>query len=75
LHKNLCFGDYNKDYKTEYVGEYKTEHAQNKVWHTTDGNPKMIVDLCTRLSKEDMPKLRTYSVGAAHIPACILRNV
>jgi hypothetical protein len=35
----------------------------------------MIVDLCTRLSKENVLKLRTYSVGAAHIPACILRNV
>jgi hypothetical protein len=75
LYKNLYLGDYSKDYKSEYVGEYKAEHAQNKVWDTTEGNPKMIVDLCTRLSKEDVLKFRTYSVGAAHIPACILRNV
>jgi hypothetical protein len=34
----------------------------------------MIVDLWTRLSKENVLKLRTYSVGAAHILACILRK-
>ena len=65
MHKNLYFGYYNKDYKSEYVGEYKAEHAQNKVWDTTEGNPKMIVDLCTLLSKENVLKLRTYSVGAS----------
>jgi hypothetical protein len=68
LHKNLYFGDYNKDYKSEYVGEYKTEHAQNKVWDTTEGP-------FNRLSKENVLKRRTYSVGAAHIPACIGVNV
>ena len=29
------------------------EHARNKVWDIAQGNPKMIVELCTRLSKED----------------------
>jgi hypothetical protein len=29
------------------------EHARNKVWDIAQGNPKMIVELCTRLSKEE----------------------
>lgn len=30
------------------------EHARNKVYDTSEGNPKMIVELCHRLSKEDV---------------------
>ena len=29
------------------------EHARNKVWDIAQGNPKMTIELCTRLSKED----------------------
>jgi integrase/recombinase XerD len=29
------------------------EHARNKIYDTAEGNPKMIVELCQRLSKED----------------------
>jgi integrase/recombinase XerD len=39
---------------TDQLDFESTEHARNKVWDTTEGNPKMIVELCTRLSKEDM---------------------
>jgi integrase/recombinase XerD len=39
---------------TDQLDFKSTEHARNKVWDTTEGNPKMIVDLCTRLSKEDV---------------------
>lgn len=38
-----------KGYRMESV-----EHARNKVWETSEGNPKMIVELCTRLAKEEM---------------------
>jgi integrase/recombinase XerD len=30
------------------------EHARNKVYDTSEGNPKMIVEQCHRLSKEDV---------------------
>lgn len=39
---------------TDQLDFESTEHARNKVWDTTEGNPKMIVELCTRLSKEDI---------------------
>jgi integrase/recombinase XerD len=39
---------------TDQLDFESTEHARNKVWDTTEGNPKMIVELCTRLSKEDV---------------------
>ncbi len=37
------------------------EHARNKVWDTAQGNPKMIVELCTRLSKEEFLDTDTVS--------------
>jgi hypothetical protein len=39
---------------TDQLGFESVEHARNKVWDTTEGNPKMVVELCTRLSKEDV---------------------
>jgi hypothetical protein len=39
---------------TDQLDFESTEHARNKVWDTTEGNPKMVVELCVRLSKEDV---------------------
>ena len=37
------------------------EHAQNKFWDTAQGNPKMIVELCTHLSKYEFLDTDTVS--------------
>lgn len=39
---------------TDNLDFESVEHARNKVYDTSEGNPKMIVELCHRLSKEDV---------------------
>ena len=39
---------------TDNLDFESVEHARNKVYDTSQGNPKMIVELCHRLSKEDV---------------------
>jgi integrase/recombinase XerD len=38
---------------TDQLDFESVEHARNKIYDTSEGNPKMIVELCQRLSKED----------------------
>jgi integrase/recombinase XerD len=39
---------------TDQLDFESVEHARNKVYDTAEGNPKMIVELCQRLAKEDV---------------------